>query len=203
MSVEMPGVPIVGRGDDCACDVACVCWPAQEIRGFKVAHPLASSGHVIAFCNGVWACEDGASEHGCCYIRAVHKGDHAAPGCKAWRVASKKTTEVLRSVGLGVACSSTILGHRRQLWGKCLYLLPLALAVADCGGLTGRTVTNRIEYAEWYGIVRHAAVATCGESEVSRMEPRVKFLISRTPRGWIPSPSPEELQYFRERLCVG
>ena len=200
MAAEMPGVPVVRRGQDCVCDVAAVCWPAQAIRDFAAAHPLGARGTKVAFCNGVWAAEEGADHVGICYVRAVHLGDMATPGRKGWRVGSGPVADVLRAAGLGVVCSRG--DHLGELWGKALYLLPLALACAERGGLTGRTVTDTEEYAEWYGVVRCRAVVAIGEEAVARREDRVKFLIGRTPRGWSPSPSEEELAYFRGKLCA-
>lgn len=201
MAAEMPGVPVVRRGQDRACDVAAICWPAQAVRDFAAVHPLGAEGTTVAFCNGVWAEEDGAVHAGICYVRAVHLGDAAKPGRKGWRVGHGPTADALRAAGLAVVCSRG--DHTAELWGKALYLLPLALACADLGGLTGRAVTDKEEYAEWYEVVRDRAVEAIGEAAVARREERVRFLISRTPRGWSPSPSDEELAYFRERLGRG
>lgn len=200
MAAEMPGAPVLRGGQDCECDVACICWPAQAILSFNMLHPKASGATKVAFCNGVWAEEDGADHAGICYVRAVHLGDLAKPGRKGWRVGSGPVANALRAAGLGVVCSRG--DHLAELWGKALYLLPLALACAEHGGLTGRTVTDKEEYAEWYDVVRRRAVAAIGEDLVASREPRVKFLISRTPRGWCPSPSSEELEYFRAKLCA-
>lgn len=205
MALEMPGVPVVRRGQDAGLgpgDVACVCWPAQAVAGFAASHPRAATARRVAFCNGVWAVGDGMDEHGCCYVRAVHLGDRAKPGRNGWRVASAGVAAVLRGAGLGVTHSSRS-DHAGHLWGKALYLLPVALACADLGGLTGRAVTDKVEYAEWYDAVRSAAVVAIGEAAVVRQEPHVRHLVGRTPRGWAPSPLPEELAYFRARLQAG
>lgn len=202
MSLEMPGVPVVGRGYDCRCDVACLCWPAQAVREFASSCPLAAStAHVVAFCNGAWAVEDGADEHGCCYVRAVNRGDRAAPGRKGWRVGSHYAALVLAEAGLLVTRSRSPDDHSAQVWSKCLYIVPLALASADTGEVA-KVAARTSEYSEWYDVVRAAAVAAVGEEEVARHEPRVRFLVERSPKEWRPSSSPEELAYLRERLCV-
>lgn len=203
MSLEMPGVPVVRRGEDCECEVAVICWPAHAVGGFSAAHPAAAGSHKVAFSNGVWAVGDGADEQGCCYVRAIHLGDRAKPGRNGWRVGVKSTASALRGAGLGVTLSRGN-EHRRFVWEKCLYLVPLALAVRDTPDYAGvgRLVTESSLYAEWYDAVRSVAVADIGEAAVSRCEPRVRFLLSRTPHGWTPSPSPEELAYFEDRLCA-
>src|SRR5262245_157309 len=86
MAAEMPGVPVVRRDQDCECDVACICWPAHTLCKFAETHPLGVCGIKVAFCNGVWAVEDGADDAGICYVRASVLGDRAATGRKAWRV---------------------------------------------------------------------------------------------------------------------
>lgn len=204
MAAEMPDAPVVHRGEDAACDVACICWPAHAIRGFAAAHPRGAAANVtVAFCNGCWAREDGADHAGICYVRAVHRGDRARLGQKGWRVGHAGAATILRSEGLGVTLSSG--AHEAFLWEKALYLLPLALTVDDLsrdGELTGgaRMVVDTDTYAEWYDMVRRAAVRAIGEIATAAREARVHHLVSRTPRGWLPSPSPEELAYFRERL---
>ena len=201
MAAEMPGVPVIRRGEDYACDIACVCWPAQAIQDFVRVHPIAVLATKVTFCNGVWATEEGADHAGICYVRAVHRGDVSDPRRKAWRVGDGPVAAALKASGLGVVCSRV--DHLGELWGKALYLLPLALACADLGGLTGRAVTDKEEYAEWYDVVRCRAVEAIGEAAVARREPRVRYLLERTPRGWSPSPSAEELAYFRKKLCAG
>lgn len=199
MAAEMPGVPVVRRGGDMACDIACICWPAHAIGGFAAMHPMAAGAIKVSFCNGVWAVADGADHAGICYVRACNKGDHAKPGYKGWRVGRADVAAVLRSKGLGVVLSRG--GHGGFLWGKALYLLPLALACTD-RGTDAKMVVNTVEYAEWYDVVRRAAVTAVGETVVTQHEPRVRYLCERTPRGWHPSPTAEELAYFRGRLCA-
>jgi len=205
MSLEVPGVPLVRRGEDCECDVACVCWPAHAIRDFAATHPLAAATAFarVSFCAGVWAVADGASEHGCCYVRAVHRGDRAGLGKRCWRVGNRRIADILRVAGLGVVCGG-VAAQRRYLWEKCMYHVPLALAVRDAPDYVGvgRLVTKGMVYAEWYDVFRDAAVADIGSTAVSGFEPRILDLLSRTPRGWEPAPSPEELRYIEERICA-
>lgn len=202
MAAEMPGVPVVRRGQDLACEVACICWPAQAVVNFAAEHPLGAKAIKVSFCNGVWATRDGADHQGICYVRAVHLGDVAKLGRKAWRVKRTDVADALVKAGLRVTKSKT--DHDGHLWSKALYLLPMALACADVDEYkgSGRLVTTTQVYAEWYDVVRQAAVKAIGEAAISHHEPRVKHLVSRTPRGWVPSPSPEELQYFRDKLCA-
>lgn len=201
MAAEMPRALLIRRGQDAECDVACVCWPAQAIRDFAAAHPRgAAARHVVAFCNGAWAVADGAGHAGICYVRASHAGDRAAPGRKAWTVGEPAVAAALRAAGLGVTCSYSKVGHEAKVWGKALYLLPLCLACADLEGTGVRLVTASPVYAEWYDVVRCAAVDAIGEQLVAGQEARVRYLVERTPRGWFPSPSREEIEYFRRRL---
>ncbi len=202
MSLEMPGVPVVRRGEDLACEVACICWPAHAIWHFAATHPLAArSATKVAFCNGAWATEAGADDAGICYVRATGSREvGAGPDRKSWRTGSRYAAVRLQEAGLGVVCSRE--DHLAHVWCKCLFLLPLALACADTGQ-PARVAARTEWYAEWYAIVRATAVAAIGEERVARKEPRAKFLVDRCPKGWRPSPSPEELEYFRERLiCV-
>lgn len=197
MAAEMPSVPVVGRGGDAACDYACVCWPAHALAGFAAAHPRAASARRVAWCNGAWARDEGADDAGICYVRALRRGDRAAPGRKGWRVGSAATAAALRRAGLGVVLTRG--GHEAQVWGKTLYLLPLAFA-CEARGEAARCVIDKEDYAVWYDVVRTAAVEAIGEAAVAAQEPRVRHLCLRTPRGWYPSPSAEELAYFRRRL---
>lgn len=200
MSLEMPSVPIVRRGYDCRCDIACVCWPAQAMKDFSATHPQGSNGTVIAFCNGAWAKEDGAQHAGICYVRAANRGDRAPAGRKAWRVGCPACAAELRASGLGVVLSRR--DHEGYVWEKALYILPLALACEDTAGMTAREVVHTLTYMEWYNVIRNVAVKDIGEEIVERHEARVKFLTMRSPAKWRPSSSPEELAYFRERLCA-
>lgn len=198
MSAEMPGVPVVRRGGDMACDVACVAWPAHAVAGFREACPLAAAGRVVAFCNGAWAVADGADHAGICYVHAVELGDKATRD-KSWRVGNEHIARSLTAAGLGVTCSRE--GHERFIWGKCLYLIPLVLACADTGMGT-REAIQTAEHMEWYDVVRCAAVEAIGEREVQRTEARVKFLWKRSPARALLAWLPEEVEYFRRRLCV-
>lgn len=200
MAAEMPGVPVVRRGEDADCDLALVCWPAQAIRSFPCTHPRGARARRVAFCNGAWARAEGADEHGCCYVRAVAVGDRAVPGYRGWRVADAATAGALRAAGLGVVRSTK--HHEAHLWGKALYVLPLALACADTD-LDGRAVQGTAEWAEWMDAVRGAAEGAVGAGVLVPQLRRVAHLLGRTPRGWRPSSSPEELAYFRGCLCAG
>jgi hypothetical protein len=202
MQLEMTEVvPVIGRESDCACDVACICWPAHAIRGFAATHPLGAQGVKVAFCNGAWAVEDGADHAGICYVRATVRGEWNSNDRKAWRVGRSDVADALSGAGLGVICTSGRGDHQHYVWSKCLYILPLALACEDVR-CDARDVVVTDAYAEWYDIVRWAAVKAIGEEAVAGQEARVRFLTERSPRGWLPSPSHEELDYFKERLCV-
>lgn len=199
MSLEMPGVPVIRRGEDCSCDIACVCWPAQAVKDFTTTHPVGANSIKVTFCNGVWAERDGANHAGICYVRAVNVGDRAPMKGKRWRVGHKDVASALSTAGLGVICSR--LNHRNYLWGKALYILPLAFACMG-SSITAKEAINTEEYALWYSTIRDAALAVIGEASILTQEPHVRFLIDRLPRWWRPSSSEDELNYFMRKLCV-
>lgn len=199
MSLEMPGVQLVSRGDDVACDYACICWPAHALRDFAATHPRAARAYKIAFCNGVWARQDGADEQGCCYVRLRNKGDRAAPGGKGWRVRNPNAAHALNGKGLDVVCSRQ--DHPAHVWGKALYILPLAIACSELD--VGAKEAEESElWAEWFNTIRTLAVAQVGEEAMKTKVARVRYLLERSPRYWRPSSSPEEIAYFKERLCA-
>ena len=200
LSLEMPGVPIIRRGDDprIIVDLALIAWPAQAIREFAMHHPVAAKrARKVAFSNGAWACEDGADEVGICTARLLSIGDQAPTNRKCWRVGDPRTARTLSFLGLNVACSRA--DHLGYVWEKTLYIVPLALAceVADCDA---RRAPSTTEYAIYYHEVRKQAVGVIGEDAVKHRERRVSFLIERSPRGWRPSSSRDELDYFRRKL---
>lgn len=196
MSLEMPGTPVVRRGADVECDVACVCWPAHVVKDFSGVHPLAAASTKVAFCNGVWAVEDGADQHGCCYVRAEKLGDRAKADSKSWRVGDAAVAEILRSTGLGVVSSRD---HRPHLWGKALYLLPLALACRELMRPAKDVLSNRV-WRDWYNIVLGDAQREVGALAMDAQVHRVGYLLGRLPKDWTPSPSAAELDYFEGRL---
>ncbi len=196
MAAEMPNSPVIHRGQDIACEIACICWPAHALKDFCATHPIGARSMKVAFCNGAWAVSEGADHAGICYVRATSIGDKSTRP-KSWRVGRKDIADALSAAGLSVVCSHD--NHDAHLWGKCLYLLPLALA---CNTITARAALKTPEYYEWYNLVRDASVAKIGESATARQEPRVKYLLDRLPRDWRPSPSPQEVDYFREKLCA-
>lgn len=205
MSLEMGhNVPVIHRGEDCLCDIACICWPAHAIKDFTVAHPLAAQGYKVAFCNGAWAEEDSADHAGICYVRASNLGDRAESGRKTWAVGFEELATILTSHGLGVVHSRS--RHIEKVWGKALYLIPLALTIADLERegttLSTKEVVETEQYVEWYCIVREEAEEVVGEEGIASQEARVRFLIEHTPRNWRPLLSVEELAYFRAKLTI-
>lgn len=196
MSMEMPGVPLMKRGQDCECDVALICWPAHAIMSFEAAHPLAASAIKVAFCNGAWAIEDGADRAGICYVRVSVLGERSPPGRKSWRVGDKEVWERLRDAGLGVILSRN--DHREHVWAKALYVLPLALSCSDLR-VPAREVLRTSTYKKWYEIVYRAAERDAGG--IHTHVARVQYLCQRLPAQWYPSPSAEELEYFRDKLA--
>lgn len=200
MAAEMPGVPVVRRGEDLECDVACVCWPAHALAEWRAAHPraAASGAVVVAFCNGAWAEEEGMHA-GVCYVRAVNLGDRAAPGRKGWRVGRPDVADALRGAGLGVTCSRG--DHRAHVWGKALYIVPLAVAYAETG-LDAKEAGGTPEWSEWFDFVCEEAEAEIGAAATESQAARARWLVDRSPRGWRPSSSPEEVAYFRSKLCA-
>ena len=154
--------------------------------------------HKVAFCNGVWAEYEGMDEHGCCYVRVAVRGDRAPSNYKGWRVSRGETAEVLRAAGLGVVCSRD--DHIKYLWGKALYILPLAIVCNDLD-LSAREAVRRPEWAEWFTAVLERGRAAIG-SDIDSQIGRAHFLCDRLPVGWRPSSSVEEVEYFRRRLCA-
>lgn len=197
MSLEMPTVPVIKRGEDFACDVALICWPAHAIKEFDRTHPLAAKATKISFCNGPWGERDGADHAGICYVHAVDLGTKTKPSKKSWRVGRKDLAAVLTQAGLGVVCSNA--DHYKHIWGKSLFLIPIVLACADTG-LSTKQAIGSVEHAEWYDVVRQAAVADIGEKSVASSEPRVKFLLERSPARQLLSWLPDEISYFRKCL---
>lgn len=197
MSLEMPGVPLVRRGEDVECELALICWPAQAVASFDEAHPSASNAHKVAFCNGVWACDDGADEQGCCYVRAVNVGDHAAPGYKGWRVSEAATAAALREAGLSVIRS--VKDHNTFLWGKAIYIIPLALACDELD-VSAREASNTELWVEWFNAVLSLAIDEVGCELIGPQIKRAQYLVDRAPKGWRPSSSKEEIAYFRGKL---
>lgn len=188
---------VVKRGEDCDCDLAIICWPAQEIKNFWAECPRGTEATKVSFCNGVWSRDDGADQRGICYVRAAKLGDVARPGDKCWRVGGKDVARVLSEHGLGVIHSK--MDHESMLWQKALYLLPLALACAD-EGKTAKEVVDTESYRDWYQMVRGAAILDIGRVRIEKEVPRVKYLVERTPKDWTPSPSEAELEYFRQKI---
>ncbi len=198
MSLEMPGVPIIRRGQDCACDIAVICWPAQAIKDFAVVCPQAAAGYTVAFCNGVWAEEDGVNEQGCCYVRATNIGDRAAPGRKGWRVSSQRAAGPLRTAGLNIVISQK--DHRAQLWGKALYIIPLAVTCQELN-VPAREALDSILWQEWFDFVQDEAEEELGEEVMAAPRKRALWLCERLPKGWRPSSSVEEIDYFKGKIC--
>ena len=204
MSLEMPTVPLVRRGEDCFCDIACICWPAHALRDFAASHPLACTAETtrVAFSNGAWAREDTndlMDHQGICYVRVNEVGEGAREGYRGWRVGIARVSKELHQAGLGVVCSRS--DHNAHLWGKCLYILPLAMA-CDATGLDAKRAGNTPEWSEWYDVVKQKAIKAIGEKATITQEKRALYLITRSPKGWKPSPSAEELEYFKEKLCA-
>lgn len=198
MSLEMPEVPVVRRGQDLECDVALICWPAQGIADFAKTHPLASRARKVALCNGCWAVEDGADEHGCCYVRAVNVGDRSQEGRNGWRVESPWIARILRELGLGVICSRR--DHSQHLWGKALYILPLALACSELH-VTAKEAIKTKSWQEWFDVVLECG-RTATNSDLDAQIARARFLCLRSLVGWTPSPSREEIAYFLDHLSL-
>jgi hypothetical protein len=197
MSLEMPGVPIVHTTQvGFACDLACVCWPAHAMKDFKTKF---DAKHIVSFCNGVWAREDGADEHGCCYVRAVKRGDRSPPGRKGWRVGSPRTADLLRSAGLGVVLSRSPIDHEAYVWGKSLYILPLAFACSELD-VPAKQACHTEVWKHWFAFFRNLVIKNIGEEAATTQSRRASWLAERSPKGWRPSSSPEELKYFRCRL---
>lgn len=194
MSLEMPGVPVVKRGEDLECDVACICWPAQAVAEFADSCPLAAKAHKVAFCNGVWGVEDGADSSGICYVHALELGDRAKPDKKSWRVEIDPIATVLTACGLGVTKTNNF---DRELWTKNLFLIPLAVAALEMG-LPTKKAAETVEHKKWYDVVKSLAVQALGEEEAAKCEPRVKFLLSRVPSRQLIRT--EEAIYFRACL---
>ncbi len=197
MSMEMGDqVPVVRRGQDVECEVACICWPAHAISGFSAAHPLASKATKVAFCNGVWGVQDGADCAGVCYVHAVERGMRSLDGVRSWEVGKKDVAEKLIKAGLGVLCNPA--SFKAHVWTKSLFLLPVVIACAYTGQQT-REVIGSAEHRKWYDIVRHLAASDIGDEAVSKLEPRVKFLLGRAPARALLH-SREEVIYFRDKL---
>lgn len=194
MSAEMPSIPVIRRGQDCECDIACICWPAQAIKDFTGAHPLGGKAIKVAFCNGAWAVEEGADYAGICYVHAVEVGDRGGVGKESWRVGNKSIATILQAYGLGVLCAR---GIEKLIWAKLLFLLPVAIATLETG-LPTREAAKTVEQAAWYSIVRDASVAAIGEEDTVSSESRVKFLLGRVPSRQLIRD--DETRYFMEKL---
>jgi hypothetical protein len=171
---------------------ALVCWPAHAAEQFPAE--LAAGAEVTTFCNGAWVPE-AVGVQGCAYVRAKPGGEH---GPAQWRVSSPELGAAMRSLGARVIVSPA---PRAYAWGKALYLLPLALACDDAA-VSAREVYGTVGFEDYFSLVFAAAREELGWIAAGRLVSRARFLAQRSPRGWRPSPSAEELAYFRRRLKI-
>lgn len=172
---------------------ALVCWPAQAAEEFPPE--LAGGAEVTTFCNGAWV-PAAVGAQGCAYVRAKPGGEH---GPATWRVSDPELGAAMRDLGASVIVSHT--DPRAHAWGKALYILPLALACEDAGE-PAREVYGTAAFENYFGLVFAAAREELGWIAAGRLVPRARYLAQRSPRGWFPSPSADELAYFRRRLKI-
>lgn len=185
------GIPVLSRTKRLSADYSLVCWPANAIDTDGVEF---NDTKVTTFCNGTWVPKNIGSM-GCAYIRATTSGYTGSP---KWRVEDQELAAVMRSLGAQVTATKG--DHREYVWGKAMYLLPLALACQDTKN-TAKEVAESVEWCEYYDIVKEAARKEVGLA-VNSQEKRVMWLLSRLPRRWSPSPSKDELAYFRNKLGI-
>lgn len=201
---ECGGCPqLVGRGMhiDQPVDHAIVTWPAQECEDRVILekyYPELKGIPVTTLCNGVWVPPSFGAQ-GIAYVRAGG-GGYRKPA--SWRVACPALAARLRACGADVTATKPG-GHRAYLWGKALYLIPLALACSEPPVRTAREVGGTPRWKKYYDRVLEMAAAELGMSMMGAQVKRVAYLIERSPVGWDPSPSPEERDYFRRCLGYG
>jgi hypothetical protein len=195
----VPHVKIVSRGEYAGGVAhALVCWPAHALTiktKLLSLHPeLADAETVTTFCNGVWVPLAIASQ-GIAYVRA-NRHTH---GPAKWRVPNKEVGRIMRDLGAAVTVSRPA-NHIDYLWGKALFLLPLALACED-KKITAKQAYGRPEWQTYFDAVQ-AAARNAGCKIPQPQVERALWLCERSPKNWVPSPSEDEIRFFRKRLAV-
>lgn len=187
---EVLGIPCYSRGDKerQTPSLALICWPAHAMVELISTFPELKKTRTVSFCNGVWGGEV-ADEEGIAYVRAG-----AGRGQGSWRVEEKSTAGVLKSLGLNVACSRD---HRPYVWGKALYLIPLAFACHKYN-LSARDAVETSEWRKWLRRIHDLGIKEVGKEAMKPQFNRATWLVKRSPKGWKPSSSKEELDFFSD-----
>ncbi len=190
-------VPLVRRGQSVPAGVNCalICWPAHALSGFDSAFSVR--GLRVTFCNGVWV--PPGFVQGIAYLRARLLDGALVTNAPKWRVPCKSLAKWLRQRGAFVTASKNALTHKCALWGKALYLLPLAHA-CQLSGRPARESVGNADWTECYELLLKLAVRDVGEAGMGPQLDRVRYLNARLPSEWVPSPSADELDLFRGKI---